>query len=77
MESFRALFKRGFHRMSSQHLERYVREFAGRHNNGPKGPKAKDTTDQQSALVRGMRGKRRLTSFDSSTFLHDCSLVSA
>ena len=59
-ESFRAVLKRGFHRMSSKLLGRDVRESAQRHKKGPK-----DTTDQQSALARSMRSKRKLTWFDS------------
>ena len=57
MESFWAMLKRGFygtyHRMSPKHLHRYVKEFAGRHNQRPD-----DTVDQLSAMVRGICGKR-------------------
>ena len=57
MESFWALLKRGYygtyHRMSNKHLQRYVDEFAGRHNMRPL-----DTIDQMKAMVRGMDGKR-------------------
>ena len=56
MESFWAMLKRGFygtyHRMSPKHLNRYVREFAGRHNVRPR-----DTRDQLSAMVQGICGK--------------------
>ena len=34
-------------------LQRYVNEFAGRHND-----RTKDTADQMAAIVRGMGGKR-------------------
>ena len=57
IESFWAMLKRGYHgtyhRMSSKHLQRYVDEFAGRHNIRPL-----DIIDQMSAMVRGMDGKR-------------------
>ena len=57
MESFWAMLKRGFygtyHRMSPKHLDRYVREFAGRPHGRPR-----DTIDQLSAMVRGMCGKK-------------------
>ena len=57
IESFWALFKRGFHgtfhHLSPKHLDRYVQEFAGRHN-----IRDLDTADQMAALVRGMVGKR-------------------
>ena len=39
--------------MSLKHLDRYVGEFAGRHNDRPL-----DTVDQLRAIVRGMVGKR-------------------
>ncbi len=57
IESFWALLKRGsygtFHKMSAKHLQRYVDEFAGRHN-----IRSLDTIDQMTAMVRGMDGKR-------------------
>ena len=49
--------KRGYHstyhHMSEKHLNRYVGEFAGRHNDRPS-----DTIDQMQAMVRNMEGKR-------------------
>ena len=57
IESFWSMLKRGYygtyHKMSPQHLDRYVGEFAGRHNQRPA-----DTVDQMAAMVRGMDGKR-------------------
>ena len=57
IESFWSMLKRGYygtyHRMSPKHLDRYVGEFAGRHNARPL-----DTIDQMRAIVRGMSGKR-------------------
>ena len=57
IESFWSMLKRGyvgtFHHMSPKHLDRYVSEFAGRHNQRPL-----DTIDQMRAVVRGLVGKR-------------------
>ena len=57
MESFWAMLKRGYdgtyHWVSGKHLERYVTEFAGRHN-----VREMDTIDQMELLARGMVGKR-------------------
>ena len=57
LESFWALLKRGYHgtyhQMSPKHLDRYVREFEGRHNNRPL-----DTLDQINRMAQGTVGKR-------------------
>ncbi len=57
IESLWAMLKRGFHgtyhHFSVKHLDRYVAEFAGRHNDRPS-----DTVDQMAHLARGMVGKR-------------------
>lgn len=57
MEAFWSLFKRGyhgtFHKLSQKHLDRYVREFAGRQN-----IRDMDTIDMMRVLVRGVVGKR-------------------
>ena len=57
MESFWGLLKRGYHGtyhwMSWKHMDRYVREFTGRHN-----ARSLHTADQISEMVRGMVGKR-------------------
>ena len=57
MESFWALFKRGyhgtFHKMSYKHLDRYATEFAGRNN-----IRDLDTVKQMEVLSAGMVGKR-------------------
>ena len=57
IESFWAMLKRGYHgtyhRISVKHLDRYVMEFEGRHNNRPS-----DTSEQVRAMMQGMAGKR-------------------
>ncbi len=57
MESHWAALKRGYdgvyHHMSAKHLQRYIVEFEGRHNNRPM-----DTADQMSKLAQGAEGKR-------------------
>ena len=57
IESFWATLKRAhegvYHKMSHKHLQRYVNEFASRHN-----VRDADTIDQMSGLIREMVGKR-------------------
>ena len=57
MESFWSMLKRAhkgvYHKLSPKHLDRYVQEFAGRHN-----VRESDTIDQMGAVVAGMIGKR-------------------
>ena len=57
IESFWSMLKRGYygtyHKMSVKHLDRYVQEFAGRHN-----VRDLDTIKQMAALAYGMNGKR-------------------
>ena len=57
MESFWATLKRAyhgtFHKLSPQHLERYIREFSGRHN-----LRDEDTLTQMVTVAQGMVGKR-------------------
>ena len=57
IESLWSMLKRAhkgtFHKLSPKHLDRYVQEFAGRHN-----LRDEDTIDIMGALVSGMEGKR-------------------
>ena len=57
MESHWALLKRGingtFHHLSAKHLQRYINEFAGRHNIRPA-----DTLMQMGLIAKGLAGKR-------------------
>ena len=57
VESFWSMLKRGyygtFHKFSPKHLDRYVQEFAGRHN-----LREQDTIKMMGAVVLGMDGKR-------------------
>lgn len=57
MESFWSVLKRAhkgtFHKISHKHLDRYVTEFASRHNT-----RSQDTIDQMKSIVRGMVGKQ-------------------
>ena len=57
IESFWSMLKRGYHgtyhHMSAKHLDRYVTEFSGRHND-----RERDTIDQMSHIAQGMVGKR-------------------
>ena len=57
MESFWAMLKRAhtgtFHKMSPKHLDRYVSEFAGKHN-----LREEDTLAQMAAVTAGLIGKR-------------------
>ena len=57
IESFWSMLKRAhqgtFHKLSPKHLDRYVQEFAGKHN-----LRHKDTSEQMCGLVARMDGKR-------------------
>ena len=57
IESLWSMLKRAhkgtFHKLSPKHLDRYVQEFAGRHN-----VREQDTIDQMASLRTGMEGKR-------------------
>ena len=57
IESLWSMLKRAhkgtFHKFSPKHLDRYVQEFAGRHN-----VREQDTIEQMAAVTDGMEGKR-------------------
>lgn len=56
IKSFWSILKRGYvdtyHKMSVKHLDRYVNEFAGRHNT-----RLLDTLVQMGHIVQGLVGK--------------------
>ena len=57
MESFWSMLKRGyigtFHKFSEKHLDRYVKEFSGRHN-----IRESDTIQQMGTVAGNITGKR-------------------
>ena len=57
IESFWAMLKTAhtgtFHKISPKHMDRYVTEFAGRHN-----ARGRDTEDQMKRVAEGMVGRR-------------------
>ena len=57
IESLWSMLKRAhtgtFHKLSPKHLDRYVQEFAGRHN-----VREQDTIEQMASVTGGMEGKR-------------------
>ena len=57
IESLWSMLKRAhkgtFHKLSPKHLDRYVQEFAGRHN-----VREQDTIEQMATVADGMDGKR-------------------
>ena len=57
IELFWAMLKRAhtgtFHKISPKHIDRYVTEISGRHND-----RQSDTLDQIGNIVRGMIGRR-------------------
>ena len=57
IESLWSMLKRAqkgtFHKLSPKHLDRYVQEFAGRHN-----IREQDTVKQLATISAGMNGKR-------------------
>ena len=57
IESFWSMLKRAhkgtFHKISPKHLQRYVNEFAGRHN-----IREFDTIEQLASILEGMCGNR-------------------
>ncbi len=51
--NFKRAFQGTFHKISPKHLDRYVREFAAKHN-----VREADTMDQMGSVAAGMVGKR-------------------
>ena len=60
IESFWSMLKRGYmgtyHRMSPKHLDRYVQEFSGRHNQ-----RSRDTIEQMRRAPAGWSGSGSAT----------------
>ena len=58
IESLWSMLKRAhkgtFHKISPKHLDRYVQEFAGKHN-----VREQDTVEQMAAVVEGMAVRRQ------------------
>ena len=50
---FKRAYKGTFHKLSPKHLDRYVQEFAGRHN-----LREQDTVETMAGIATGMEGKR-------------------
>ena len=71
MESFWSMLKRAhkgtYDKMSKKHLDRYVQEFAGRHN-----IRERDSINQMQHIAMGMIGKRIKLHSDNQDSHLDC-----
>lgn len=74
IESFWALLKRGyhgtFHHLSAKQLQRYVNEFAGRHN-----AREADTIEQMRLITKGLVGKQLPYKELTGTIYDDASSI--